>query len=87
MLKPKDGKPLEISQNTFQDFSKVNFDIVSCVWVSETRVIFLNSNCDVMIVDFVERYQGDSLAHRKLIKSRVIFDVPGKFLKKILIYL
>ena len=77
LLKPKDGKHLEISQNTFQDFSKVNFEIVSCVWVSETRIAFLNSNCDVMIVDFVERYQGDSLAHRKLIKSKEIFDTPG----------
>ena len=77
LLKPKDGKHLEISQNTFQDFSKVNFDIVSCVWVSETRIAFLNRNCDVMIVDFVERYTGDSLAHRKLIKSREIFDNPG----------
>ena len=77
LLKPKDGKPLEITQNTFQDFSKVNFEIVSCVWVSETRVAFLNTNCDVMIVDFVERYQGDSLAHRKLIRSREIFDTPG----------
>ena len=77
LLKPKDQKLLEISQNTFQDFSKVNFEIVSCVWVSETRIAFLNSNCDVMIVDFVERYQGDSLAHRKLIKSKEIFDTPG----------
>ena len=67
LLKPKDGKYLEISTNTFQDFAKINFDIVSCVWISETRVAFLNSNCDVMIIDFVERYQGDSLTHRKLI--------------------
>jgi len=77
LLKPKEGKPLEISQNTYQDFSKVNFDVVSCVWVNETKIAFLNSNCDVMIVDFVERYQGDSLAHRKLIRSKDIFDVPG----------
>ena len=77
LLKPKDGKHLEISQNTFQDFSKVNFDIVSCVWASDTRVAFLNSNCDVMIIDFVQRISGDPLAHRKLIKSREIFEVPG----------
>jgi len=77
LLKLKDGKHMEITQNTFQDFSKVSFEIVSCVWVSETRVAFLNSNCDVMIIDFVERYQGDSLTHRKLIKSKEIFEVPG----------
>ena len=89
LLKPKDGKHLEITQNTFQDFSKVNFDIVSCVWISDTKIAFLNTNCDVMIIDFVERYQGDSLAHRKLIKSKEIFEIPVtefQFLKKILIY-
>ena len=76
-LKHKDQKQLEINQNYFQDFSKVNFEIVSCVWINETRVAFLNVYCDVMIIDFVERYQGDSLAHRKLIKSKEIFDTPG----------
>ena len=76
-LKHKDQKQLEINQNYFQDFSKVNFEIVSCVWINETRVAFLNAYCDVMIIDFVERYQGDSLAHRKLIKSKEIFDTPG----------
>ena len=77
LLKPKDTKHLEVNQNYYQEFSKVNFDIVSCVWASDTRVAFLNSNCDVMIIDFVQRISGDPLTHRKLIKSKDIFDVPG----------
>ena len=72
LLKPKDTKHLEVNQNYYQEFSKVNFDIVSCVWASDTRVAFLNSNCDVMIIDFVQRISGDPLTHRKLIKSKDI---------------
>ena len=31
-----------------------------------------------MIIDFVSRYKGDNLAHRKLIKWNSIFEMPPK---------
>ena len=77
-LNSKENKPLEITAATFQEFSKSSFNIVSCVWLSVTCVAFLNDCCDIMIIDFVSRYKGDNLAHRKLIKWNSIFEMPPK---------
>ena len=77
-LGSKENKPLEITPATFQEFSKCSFNIVSCVWISNTCVAFLNDVCDIMIIDFVSRYKGDNLAHRKFIKWNQIFEFTPK---------
>ena len=81
---------LEVESKTFNEFSNYNFNIVSCTWVSLSRVALMNVACDIFVLDFSFKTKIDISSkkslmdtshknkienpYKKLIKSSQIFE-------------
>jgi WD40 repeat protein len=59
----------------YQEFSNYLFNFVSCTWISKSRVAFLNSSCDVFVIDFARKLENPL---KKGIKSVSIFDTQSR---------
>jgi WD40 repeat protein len=66
----KRKEPLEIDSRNYSEFQNYVLNMVSCAWISNTKVAFLNSNCDLFIID----YNKADKPVRKAYKSSLFFD-------------
>jgi WD40 repeat protein len=70
----KRKEPLEIDSRSYNEFQSFQFNLVSCVWISNTRVAFLNSNCDLFIID----YNKSDKPVRKAYKWGLFFEKASR---------
>lgn len=67
---------IEISSNSnFNEFKEMSLNFVTFAWINKTRLCIINSNCDLLILDFLKKFDSPS---RKLFKGISLFETQSK---------
>lgn len=73
----KNPDRVEINSATpnYQEFNVYILNFISCTWVSKTRLVMLNTSCDVFVIDYGRKFETPL---KKVIKGVHIFESQSK---------